>query len=107
MKYLLSTGKSTEKIEKYIVDLFKLNFAIYPSDIPNCSVGFDYIFTDTKKDEVMSTIKSRINNLLKRIQKQFTGVTISIDSIEVVDSKKVRMTITVNDYSSTDIYNYE
>ena len=43
-KYLLSTGESTTRIERYILDLFKLNLQIYPGDIPGSKLGFEFLF---------------------------------------------------------------
>ena len=61
-KYLLSTGKSTTQVEKYILDLFKLNLKIWPGDIPGLpKVGFDFILTDTKKDEVVDEVRYRVD----------------------------------------------
>ena len=43
VKYLLSTGDTTTKIEEYVLDLFKMNLVVRPDDIPHYStVGFDF-----------------------------------------------------------------
>ena len=47
-KFLLSTGKTTDKIEYYVVDLFRLYLSVYPGDIPGASrIGFDFNLRDT------------------------------------------------------------
>ena len=110
-RYLLSTGKSTTQIEKYILDLFKLNLKIWPGDIPGLpKVGFDFILTDTKKDEVVEEVRYRVKNLVDRLKERFTGqkIDIEISSIELIDSERVRVVINVNDYTDSatvNIYN--
>lgn len=106
MKYLLSTGETTTKIEYYILDLFKLNLQIYPSDIPGApGIGFDFIFNDIKKDEVVGEVQSRLSALTSKIKNSVTTLTnkyeISIDSIEILDETRIRVTITVNEISDT------
>lgn len=95
-KYLLSTGQSTEKIERYILDLFKLNLSIWPGDIPNSNVGFDFILTDVKKDEVSSEVRFRMRSLIDKIKSQFGGISIELESLEILDETRVRATIRVN-----------
>lgn len=103
MKYLLSTGNLTDKVEKYIIDLFKLNLSIWPGDIPGDSgVGFDFILTDTKKDELTIEVRSRAEALVSKIQNQFSsGITIGISDIEIIDSERVRITLDVNQTSES------
>lgn len=99
--YLLSTGKSTTKIERYILDLFKLNIQVFPGDIPGSNVGFDFVITDTKKDEILPTIRSRVSSLVRKIQSKFNGINISINSIEFLDEERVLINIEVNDFTDT------
>lgn len=100
-RYLLSTGRSTTRIERYILDLFKLNLLIWPGDIPNLNVGFDFILTDTKKDEILTEVRSRVDTLVTRLKNKFSSqnIDIDIDSIELIDEEKVRITVSVDDYS--------
>ena len=101
MKYLLSTGMSTDKVEYYIIDLFKLYLNIWPNDIPNSpNLGFDFILTDVKKDELVSTVKSRVNQLIDKIRNKFT---IELVSVEIIDQTKVKITINVNQVRSEEI----
>lgn len=100
-RYLLSTGRSTTAIEKYILDLFKLNIQIYPGDIPGSNVGFDFTMSNVKKDELGTEIRSRISTLVSRMKKQFEGVEISIGSLELLDEERVLVNINVNDYSDS------
>lgn len=103
MKYLLSTGYSTNKIEYYILDLFKLYLGIYPKDIPGApNIGFNFILGDTKKDELVNNINSRINELINKIKSNYSDTTtttvITLKSIEIIDESRVRITIDVNSY---------
>lgn len=99
MKYLLSTGETTGKIEKYILDLFKLNMAIYPDDIPNSNIGFNFVITDVKKSELPEEIKSRITSLITRLQSRFSGITISLESLELLSEELARVVVRVNQES--------
>lgn len=105
MKYLLLTGSSTNKVEYYIIDLFKLYLNIWPGDIPNASqIGFDFILTDIKKDEIVNTIKYRIEKLIDKIKNKFTkSLSIDIESLEMIDQTKVKLVINVNKIQSDDI----
>ena len=99
MKYLLSTGETTGKIEKYILDLFKLNMAIYPDDISNSTIGFNFVITDVKKSELPEEIKSRITSLITRLQSRFSGITISLESLELLSEELARVVVRVNQES--------
>lgn len=99
MKYLLSTGETTGKIEKYILDLFKLNMAIYPDDIPNSNIGFNFVITDVKKSELPGEVRSRITSLITRLQSRFSGITISLESLELLSEELARVVVRVNQES--------
>lgn len=100
-KYLLSTGSTTTKIERYILDVFKLNLQVYPGDIPGSDVGFNFILTNTKKDELLGDIRNRVSGLVDKVQKQFEKIDIQVTSIDLIDEERVRVIITVNDYSDS------
>ena len=104
-KYLLSTGRSTDKIEDYIVDLFRLYLQIWPGDIPGMpSLGFDFIMTDVRKANLLSEVTSRVNSLLNKIKEKFgSSVSIVLDNVELLDESKVRVTFTVNDNTTEKI----
>ena len=105
MKYLLSDGSSTSRVEYYIIDLFKLYLNIYPNDIPNSpNIGFDFILTDVKKDELVRNIRNRVEILVNKIKDKFTKtLSIEIESIEIIDETKVKLVINVNQVQSDDI----
>lgn len=110
-KYLLSTGKSTTQVEKYILDLFKLNLKIWPGDIPGLpKVGFDFILTDIKKDEVVDEVRYRVRTLVDRLKERFSDqkIDIEVSSIDLIDSERVSVVINVGDYSdeaTVNLYN--
>ena len=98
-KYLLSTGLATDKLEEYIVDLFRLYLQIWPGEIPGLpQLGFDFILTDVKKSDLVNDVTSRLSTLITKIQDKFgTAVKITLDSVETIDASRVRATTTVND----------
>ena len=102
-RYLLSTGQSTTRIERYILDLFKLNIQIYPNDIPGSDIGFDFILGDTKKDQILTEFGNRVSSLVNKIQSRFDNkiYKINIESIELIDETRIRVTISVGDYSDS------
>lgn len=95
-RYLLSSGDITEKLELYILDLFKLNMQIYPEDIPWSAIGFDFILTDTPKSDVPAEVEYRVRMLLNRFSERFSGVDISLESIEILDETRARVIFNVN-----------
>ena len=98
--YLLSTGAITTRVDKYVMDLIKMNLLIYPGDIPRDSIGFDFIITDTLEKDLPSEIRTRASNLISNISRNFSsGVNISLDSVEIINSEKVKLTISVNQYT--------
>lgn len=96
MKYLLSTNNITDKIEYYILDLFKLYLQIYPEDIPGSGIGFNFVLTDVKKTELPNEVKSRIERLISYLNGRFSGVSLSLESIEILDEERAKITINVN-----------
>lgn len=98
MKYLLSSGKTTDRIEHYVMDLIKLNLSIFPGDIPGMSdLGIDFIFTGTQEDELVEAIKDKCTELVDKIKSRLPGkVLIYIEGVEILDSRTLRLTVTVN-----------
>lgn len=106
MKYLLSTGETTSRMEYYILDLFRLNLQIFPNDIPGApEIGFNFVFNDVKKDEVVGEVRSRVSSLASVIKQRLNNnsYNISVDSIEILDESRVRITISVNEVVSDTI----
>ena len=96
MKYLLSSGDYTERLELYIIDLFRLNMQIYPEDIPWSVIGFDFLMTNVSKPDVPSEIEYRVKKLLDRFQQRFVGVQIGLESIEILDETRARVIFNVS-----------
>lgn len=108
-KYLLSTGVVTGQIEKYIVDLFRLNMQILPKEIPGSSVGFDFILTGVNKDRVVSEVRLRMENLAGKIRSMvgLPNISILIESVEPITSKTIRVNIKVSNYIESVLVNYD
>lgn len=98
MKYLLSTGSYTDKIEYYIIDLIRLNFIILPDDIPgNTGIGFNYVLINEKKDEIVNSIRSKLDILIDSISKRVGNkYKITIQSIDLINSNEGRLKLIVN-----------
>ena len=97
-KYLLSTGSCTDKIEYYLIYLIRINFSILPDDIPgDTGIGFNYTIINEKKDEIINSIKSKldllINNIKNRIGDRYK---ISIQSINLIDGSEGRLKLIIN-----------
>lgn len=106
VKYLLSTGDTTTKLEEYVLDLFKLNLAIRPNDIPHYSlVGFDFTLVGIPKDMLLVESKKRLENLILNIQNLFdkSVIRISIDSIVVLNDETISIVLKINNYTSEEI----
>ena len=103
-KYLLSTGLLTDQVEYYIIDLFKLHLSVYPKDIPGADwIGFDFIMTDTKKDEIRRVATDRLNKLVSKIQKNFNDVSIRLSEPALIDETTLKVILDVNQIQSEEI----
>lgn len=103
-KYLLSTGITTDRVEYYIIDLIKLYLSVYPGDIPNADyIGFDFIIADTKKADLASDIRSKVDTLISKIQDKVSGVSISLVELALVNETTVKIIIDVNQIKSDEI----
>lgn len=97
MKYLLSTGSFTERPEYYIIDLIRLNLQILPDEIPNSGFGFNYVITDTKKDELKNEVKSRLEVLVSRVVRRVgDSYKITISSIDLLDNSEGRFKVVID-----------
>lgn len=105
MKFLLSTGKSTDRIEVYVIDLFKLYLNIAPGDIPGTDIGFNFILTDTLKSELVTEIRNRVGILVNKIQKMFdeNAVQISVSSLDIISDEKIKLVLSVNKTTSEEL----
>ena len=96
MKYLLTTGESTDRVEYYILDLFKLYFVVNPDDIPNSSIGFNKTLTNVTKPELTEELRRRVNNLIRSFQSKFEDVSINLQELEMIDELTFKLIISVN-----------
>lgn len=105
MKYLLSTGRSTDKLEVYVLDLFKLYLNIMPGDIPGTDIGFNFVLTDTLKSDLVNEIQNRISSLINAIQSKFESkkVQISVSSLDIINDGKIKLVVSVNKTTSEEI----
>ena len=106
MKYLLSSGSSTDKLEYYIMDLVKLYLSVYPGDIPGSpSFGFDFSLANTFKGDIREELLSRVNALIDTISNRFdnSSLEISLNSLEIVDDSLAKLVIDVNKLQSDEI----
>lgn len=105
MKYLLSTGRSTDKLEVYVLDLFKLYLNIMPGDIPGTDIGFNFVLTDTLKSDLVNEIQNRISSLINAIQSKFESkkVQISVSSLDIINDEKIKLVVSVNKTTSEEI----
>ena len=104
MKYLLSTGITTDKVEYYIIDLFKVYFSIYPGDIPGApSIGFDFLITNTKKSELVDELSIRLSELLGKFANKFPGVSIVAQEVALINETTLKVILEVNQVRSEEI----
>lgn len=103
-KYLLSTGILTDRVEYYVIDLLKLNLSIYPGDIPGFpSLGFDFIITNIKKDELKFELKKRLDKLINKIKENVGNINIQVNDAYLVSEDVLKLVINVNDVRSDEI----
>lgn len=100
-KYLKSDGSITNKIDDYIVDLFKLYFTVHPNDIPGTNIGFNFIMNGVQKVNIASEVTSRLSELINKMQERFSGISMSIKSVDLIDYKKAKIEIVVNKTEET------
>lgn len=100
-KYLLSNGYSTDKIEVYILDLFRVYLLTNYNDIPHSNIGFDFTFTDVKKNELRSVLEARITRLVNIFSKSYPNYKISVDDITLISETRVKLTVSINKIKET------
>ena len=96
MKYILSGGRGTTRIEEYLIDLFKLHLSIYPGDIPgSLEYGFDFNLQGVFQDELPAELESRISRLVQKVNSRFFGSTmkLEVESLEIISPTKARLKI--------------
>lgn len=102
MKYLLTTGVSTDRVELYILDLFKLYFEVGIDEIPNSSIGFNKILTNVNKPDLKSTVEKNVRSLVTTFSNKFSKVKITLDEVIMIDESTFKVIISAN--SETESY---
>lgn len=106
-KYLLSTGKTTYKVEEYIIDLVTLYLTIYPGDIPHRKdFGVDFNLSGVFKDELPTKLSMIISKLLDKIKNEVGEGKYEIkqESLDIIDEETAKLVISINGKNSNDIY---
>lgn len=96
MKYLLSGGRGTTKIEEYLIDLFKIYLKIYPGDVPGApDYGFDFNLQGIYQDELPAELESRVTRLVQKVNSRFPNSTmkLEVESLEIISPTKARLKI--------------
>ena len=110
-KYLLSTGRTTTKLEYYVLDLFRLYLSIYPRDIPGADrIGFDFNLRDTFKANLPEEVRRRVGDLVSAFRNRFkSGVNIELENCELIDERLARITVSCGEITGEEIVidNYE
>lgn len=96
MKYILSGGRGTTRIEEYLIDLFKLHLSIYPGDIPgSLEYGFDFNLQGVFQDELPAELKLRVGSLVQKINSRFptSSISLVVESLDIISETKARLCI--------------
>lgn len=106
-KYILSTGKSTTRVEEYMIDLFKLYLTIFPGDIPGApNFGFDFNLIGVYQEDLPRELKSRVTELVKKVNSRFSsGISLSVSSLEIIDETRARLVVNAGNFSSEIVLN--
>ena len=93
--YILSSGKSTDRVEDYLLDLFELYLKIYPGDVPGVpEFGFDFNLLGVMKEDLPKEIKSRVAGLVNKVNSRFSaGIKLEVVSLEIISETKARVTV--------------
>ena len=99
MKYILSSGRSTTRVEEYMIDLFKLYLTIYPGDIPGApEYGFDFNLLGVYRQDLPNELKSKVSELVRKVNSRFSGgVSLVILSLDLVDETKARLVVSAGE----------
>lgn len=104
--YVLSSGRVTDRLEYYIMDLFRLYLCVYPGDVPGSpEFGFNFSFGNVFRADLYDAIVSKVNELVSIISSRFNEneVRISIVSLDIIDEELAKLVISVNKLQSEEI----
>lgn len=102
MKYILSSGRGTTRVEEYIIDLFKLYLKIEPGDVPSLpEYGFNFDLSGIYKADLPREIESKVTSLVNKVNSRFQGgVQLSLKSLEMISEEKVKIIVSAGEYAS-------
>ena len=97
-KLVLSTGEVTERVEKYVMDLFQMHLRVFEGSIPFSNFGFNFQLGDVKKDELLRVVKSKAGELCRKVASLSPkGVKIELESVSLTGEDRAILSIRVND----------
>lgn len=103
--FVLSDGRVTADIPEYVLDLFRLVLSVLPGDIPGLpDFGFDFRFAGVPSADLPEKVEFRAKALVEQIGKSFPTHSIELTDLEVIDSRTVRLEVTIDGSSSSSIY---
>lgn len=102
-RYMLSSGRTTTKIQEYILDLFSLYLGLNPGDVPGLpDFGFNFTFAGVPKMELMSKMEFRINAFLEKIGKSFPNHRIVLEELIMPTEETVKIVVSVDGSTATE-----
>jgi len=86
MPYILSSGVITNDVLSYIEDYFLCEFTIIPGEVPNSpNIGSPLLIDEPTLESAKRKLNSIVSTTIGKIQKQFPSLTITLDSIDIVN----------------------
>lgn len=99
MKYLLTDGSTTSKIEVYVLDLFKLFMTVHTGDIiMNRSFGGEFSFSGVTNSTARIDVESKAEKIISQIKKSIPStVILNLVGVQFVSPTEVSVSININD----------
>lgn len=95
MKFLLSNGHSTNSVIDYVSDVIYLNLNIYVDEIPNSRLGVSEIIDDATEETVISSYKSKMEDILTTLRRNLPGLEITLGKISV-SNNSIAISVSIN-----------
>lgn len=102
MKYLLSTGKTTNSELIYIQDIILINMKILKKEIPYFTGGTNDLIESLDHEALTRSVDAIANDSINRVKSQFPNLIITLDSI-IINKTNIKVSVNINDK----IYSYE
>lgn len=100
MRYLLSSGLTTENPVTYIKDIIKVNMLLLPNEIPYYSGGTKELISDILEVNLVSHISEEVKTIVNRVQDSFSDIKVQLDSVNIKGTY-VEVRININDIIET------